>query len=89
MMVQMKAMIQNLISKLILFLPACTLNEKDIKTLLLLSYLLPLLGCIKQYEQLRGEILNILLGCWHHYLPHIYFGFQCTVPNFHTPFTSN
>ena len=22
-------------------------------------------------------------------LPHSYFGFKCTVPNFHTPFTSN
>ena len=45
--------------------------------------------CIKQYEQLHGEILNISLGCWHHCLPHSYFGFKCTVPNFHTPFTSN
>ena len=45
--------------------------------------------CIKQYEQLHGEILNILLGCWHHSLPHSYFGFKCTVPNFHTPFTLN
>ena len=47
------------------------------------------IACIKQYEQLRGEILNILLGCWHHYLPHSHFVFKCTVPNFHTPFTSN
>ena len=45
--------------------------------------------CIKQYEQLCSEILYILLGCWYHYLPHSYFGFKCTDPNFHTPFTSN
>ena len=32
-MAQMKAMIQNLISELISFLPACTINEKGIKNL--------------------------------------------------------
>ena len=92
-MAQMKAMIQNLISELISFLPGCTINEKDIKNLIftLQRYLDTYIGieCIKQYEQLCGEILYILLGCWHHYLPHSYFGFKCTVPNFHTPFTSN
>ena len=31
MMAQMKAMIQNLISELISFLPACTINEKRYK----------------------------------------------------------
>ena len=94
-MAQMKVMIQNLISELITFLSACTINEKDIKNLTFLSQgtfiSIAIIGmaCIKQYEQLRGEILNILLGCWHHYLPHSHFVFKCTVPNFHTPFISN
>ena len=55
-MVQMKAMIQNLISEIILYLPARTINEKDIKNLTFYSpevpsYLLVLLECIKQYDQ--------------------------------------
>ena len=44
---------------------------------------------MKQYEQLCGEILYILHECWHYYLPHSYFGFKCTVPDFHTHFISN
>ena len=91
-MAQMKAMIRNLISELISFLKACTVNEKEKKNPTLFSkgtFISIGIECIKQYEQLHGEILNILVGCWHHYLPHSYFGFKCTVPNFHTPFTSN
>ena len=65
MMAQMKAMIQNLISELISFLPACTINEKDTKIWLLLAkgtFISIGIECIKQYEQLCGEILNILLA---------------------------
>ena len=40
-MARMKAMIQNLISKLISFLPACTINEKDIKNLTFYSSKVP------------------------------------------------
>ena len=89
----MKAMIQNLISELISFLPACTINEKRYKKSDFYSRKGTFISigteCMKQYEQLCGEILYILLGCWHHYLPHSYFWFKCTVPNFHIHFISN
>ena len=83
-MAQMKAMIHNLFSELNSFLSAYTINEKYIKNL---TFTLQRYLHIYCYNLVLHVL--ILLDCWHHNLPHSHFVFKCTVPNFHTPFTSN
>ena len=92
-MAQKEAMIQNFISELISFLPASTIDEKNIKKSEFYSLKSPFIYIgiewFEQYEQLCGEILKILLGGWHHCLPHSHIVFKCILLNFHTPFTTN
>ena len=92
-MTQKEAMIQNFISELISFLPASTIDEKNIKKIWLLLSKSPFIyigiDWFEQYEQLCVETLKILLWGWHQCLPHSHIAFKCIVLNFHTPFTTN
>ena len=90
-MAQKEALIQNFISELISFLPASTIDEKNVYKSDFYSLKVPLciLVLIDLSNMSNYEILKILLGGWHHCLPHSHIAFICIVLNFHTPFTTN
>ena len=88
-MAQKEALIQNFISELISFLPASTIDEKNIKKSNFYSLKVPLYILVLIDLSNMSSYVKILLGGWHHYLPHSHIAFICIVLNFHTPFTTN